>query len=228
MAGWVLVALSPRLPQAFPWEVCVDGTCDGNFGKLKPCATQFINPDNATLMERCAATHGIDFEILKTCATSARGQELLIKDAQRYNTTYGVHGLPVVEVNGKVISKFFSCPPPIKNTVAAICAAIAASGGNATLPAACTTSSTHGSTAVHAAVASCDASSLIKKHEGSRSCVYVDERTRGLSAVWLCDWVWLGGWVYCDRIANTDCGYSRLPPPPQLGTSTLPVTRRSG
>ena len=35
------------------WNECCDGTCDGDYQKMTPCKTQYVNPSNETLMETC-------------------------------------------------------------------------------------------------------------------------------------------------------------------------------
>lgn len=146
------------------WEVCVDGTCDGDYAEMSPCKTQYSNPSNLTLMRSCAPK-SFDFEKLQSCASSSEGSDLLFADATRFDKSYGLQGLPVVEVNNKVVSSFFACHVHMDKVVSAICDAIPPGGKRPSMCAA-EKKLTVGS--------QCDASSMIKRHEGSRSCVYTD------------------------------------------------------
>ena len=146
------------------WNECVDGDCDGDYKQMKPCKTQYVNPSNDTLMETCGygtLGSGFKYDDLKSCATSATGQDLLLQNAQKFNFKYGLQGLPVVEVNGKVVSTFFSCHVSMTKVIDAICSNL-----KDPKPQACTSELK--------ASSNCDAGSMIKRHEGVRKCVYVD------------------------------------------------------
>ena len=100
---WLLCAQVQDFDAAFDWELCVDGHCTGDFfPNLDPCSTQYENPDNATLMQTCAAKAGLDYAKLQACAAGAEGEQLLLEDARHYTASYGIQGLPVVQVAGKV------------------------------------------------------------------------------------------------------------------------------
>ena len=148
----------------YSWEVCIDGECDGDYAHMDPCKTQYTNPSNITLMQECAPTK-FDFARLQSCATSQEGSDLLYVDATRFDKSYGLQGLPVVEVNGKVVSSFFSCHVSMDKVVSAICEALP----QGERPDMCTTAKER-----FAVFAECDASSMVKRHEGTRKCVYVD------------------------------------------------------
>lgn len=91
---WLLCALDQGgIDKAFPLELCLDGACDGDFSRMTPCATQYENPDNDELMQSCAAAHGLDYNKLKQCATSSRGDDLLLADAQDFKKVYGLQGV---------------------------------------------------------------------------------------------------------------------------------------
>jgi GH24 family phage-related lysozyme (muramidase) len=124
-----------------------------------------VNPSNETLMETCGNALGPSFKYqdLKSCATSNTGNDLLLENAKNFEFKYGLQGLPVVEVNGKVVSTFFSCHVSISKVMSSICSNL-----EEPKPKACN------STAMLSSSSNCDASSMVKRHEGVRKCVYVD------------------------------------------------------
>eukprot|EP00656_Telonema_subtile_P049004 TRINITY_DN6001_c0_g1_i1.p1 TRINITY_DN6001_c0_g1~~TRINITY_DN6001_c0_g1_i1.p1 ORF type:complete len:218 (+),score=34.46 TRINITY_DN6001_c0_g1_i1:157-810(+) len=132
---WLLCAQKQDFAAAFAYQICADGLCTWNASSKFPnCETQKQNPDNRTLGEACAATHGIDYSAMSQCATSDAGDQLLRDDVRHYNASFGFQGAPVVEVNGKVLTHFFQCVIPIEQVLAAICESIPG-----TKPTACTT-----------------------------------------------------------------------------------------
>jgi hypothetical protein len=129
---WLLCAQDQGFQQGFDWELCVDGVCNHDWKELNPCSTQYSMPENTPLAQSCASTHGLNWTKLEACATSSMGNDLLLRDA-RQPWLYGFHGLPVVEVNGTILSTFFECSVPMSKVLGAICAAVDAP----TKPAAC-------------------------------------------------------------------------------------------
>eukprot|EP01061_Rhynchopus_euleeides_P002936 TRINITY_DN1226_c2_g1_i2.p1 TRINITY_DN1226_c2_g1~~TRINITY_DN1226_c2_g1_i2.p1 ORF type:complete len:238 (+),score=111.33 TRINITY_DN1226_c2_g1_i2:87-716(+) len=91
------------------YTVCINGPCK-NVG----CPEQYSVAENSSLAreQSCAAAVGLDWNTMYSCYTGPLGKQLLMRDAlfdSAEKEGYGLRGLPVVKVNGKLFSKFWDC-----------------------------------------------------------------------------------------------------------------------
>eukprot|EP01060_Flectonema_neradi_P019359 TRINITY_DN2645_c0_g1_i11.p1 TRINITY_DN2645_c0_g1~~TRINITY_DN2645_c0_g1_i11.p1 ORF type:complete len:216 (+),score=54.66 TRINITY_DN2645_c0_g1_i11:52-699(+) len=91
------------------YTVCINGPC-----KHVGCDHQYTVglPESFEREEGCATAVGLNWDDLNSCFKSDLGKQLLIKDAdydKKVHEEYGLEGLPIVKVNGKMFSKFWDC-----------------------------------------------------------------------------------------------------------------------
>lgn len=125
--------------QSLAYSNCWNNCTQEGFPK-QTCAGQYSFPKDTSLAQSCAEKHGLSWTSIASCAIDPAVGGKLLWNSSKFSDThgltpYGVKGLPVVFVDGKMESKFWDCNshgPGHINLINAICKAY-----NGTKPAAC-------------------------------------------------------------------------------------------
>jgi len=102
----------PDYRQWLAFTNCAQGPCDRP--DLQGCQYQFDvgTSTNVVREKECAANLTMDYDTINACWTGDEGVALMQKDADlsdAIDEAYGKKGLPVVWVDGKLMSTFWDC-----------------------------------------------------------------------------------------------------------------------
>jgi len=121
----------PDWKQWLSYTACINGPCSHQPDALG-CKTEFIvgSEKNLALEQACASNHTMSWEVISTCWNGTEGVRLMQQDADRGDAIvdrYGMKGLPVVWIDGKLFSHFWDCDNSKKayqdSLIKAVCAA---------------------------------------------------------------------------------------------------------
>ena len=93
---------------------CISGPCGGDRPDVMGCKFQFDigQAKNLAREQACAANLTMSWPVIDHCWAGTEGVELMRADANKSNAVeprYGLSGLPVVWIDGKLFSHFFDC-----------------------------------------------------------------------------------------------------------------------
>jgi hypothetical protein len=103
----------PDWKQWLSYTACINGPCTHQ-PDASGCKTEFIvgSEKNLALEQECAKNHTMSYEVISNCWKGSEGVALMQQDADRGDAKvdlYGKEGLPVVWINGTLLSHFFDC-----------------------------------------------------------------------------------------------------------------------
>jgi len=121
----------PDWKQWLSYTACINGPCSHR-RDLFGCKSQDSvgSAKNLALEQECAQNHTMSWEVISDCWKGPEGVALMQKDADKgdaVGSRYGLKGLPVVWINGTILSHFWDCDVSKKayqdSLIKAVCAA---------------------------------------------------------------------------------------------------------
>ena len=121
---------------------CISGPCGGTRPDALGCKYQFDigSAKNLAREQACAQNLTMNWAVINGCWKGKEGVQLMQADADKSDSIkerYGMVGLPVVWVEGKLFSHFFDCDIDKKAYQQSLAKAICASSDADPLPQAC-------------------------------------------------------------------------------------------